>query len=166
MNTSHHVSFRTATKDDAMGVASLVERTFTMALVPGWSIESLRSIHEENSAEALAVSFAQAAYQRIAIVEEKIIGYINFSKPHLLSIIAVDASQHRRGIGARLLLDAIEAIDKAYLDIELLQLSATELSQPFYAKHGFYPISPMLNVGDRRFVRMAMWLRPRRMDWT
>jgi predicted N-acetyltransferase YhbS len=165
MKIPHQVSFRPATESDAIGVASLVERTFNPVLVPGWSIESIRSVHKENRTEKLVTSFADAAHQRIAIVDDHIVGYVNFSKPHLLSIIAVDASQHRRGIGAALLLDAIAAVDKAYPDLEVLQVNATELSQPFYAKHSFYPISPMLNVLDRRFVRMAMWLRPSRMGW-
>jgi predicted GNAT family N-acyltransferase len=54
--------------------------------------------------------------------------------------------------------EAVAATDQAHPELEVLQVNATELSQPLYAKHGFYPISPMMNVAERRFVRMANWL--------
>ncbi|TAG06130.1 MAG: GNAT family N-acetyltransferase [Betaproteobacteria bacterium] len=165
MNEAPVLSFRPAATDDAAHVASLVQRTFTSNHVPGWSIESLRSIHDANSVEALVGSFSEASYQSVAVLDKQIIGYISFAKPHLLSIVAVDAAHHGQGIGSSLLRDAIDVVEKANPALEVLQVNATERSQPFYAKHGFYPISPMINVLDRRFMRMAMWLRPRRMGW-
>ncbi len=163
MNTSFVI--RAANESDTLAVSPLIRSAFTPETVPGWATAAIQSVHESNNEAALATTFSNAALARVALVETHVAGYICFEKPHLLSIVAVDPRHQRRGIASALIEDAIAAIDQAHPELEVLQVSATELSQPLYAKHGFYPISPMLNVAERRFIRMAKWLRPGRMGW-
>ncbi len=159
------IYFRQATFEDASGIAALVNRVFTPASVPGWSLEALASVCHEHSETSLQSALQSCAYQRVAIADGRVVAHLIFSKPHLLSIMAVVPEAQGKGLGSRLIVDAIGAVDKGYPNIEVLRVNATERSMPFYAKHGFYPISPMLNVESRRFIRMALWLRPRRMGW-
>jgi len=157
--------FRTAANEDALGISMLVSRVFTPDRVPGWGAEALASIHEENSGTSLLNALASSVFHRVVIADGNVVAYVNFTKPHLLAILAVASESQGQGIGSRLIVDATTEIDKTHPEIEVLQVNATESSMPFYVKHGFYPISAMLNVDDRRFVRMALWLRPRRMGW-
>lgn len=160
-----HIYLRQASFDDAIGIAALVNRVFTPEFVPGWGAEALASVCDEHSETSLQSAIQSCAYQRVAIADGRVVAYLIFSKPHLLSIMAVAPEAQGKGLGSGLIVDAIREIDKAYSGIEVLQVNATERSVSFYAKHGFYPISPMLNVESRRFIRMALWLRPRRMGW-
>lgn len=166
-NPPMNVSFaiRAAHVEDAPAVSRLIQSAFTPETVPGWSTAAIQSIVESNNEETLAATFSNAALVRVAVIEQRVVGYVCFEKPHLLAIVAVDPSHQRQGIASALIADAIAAIDQAHPELEVLQVNATELSQPLYAKHGFYPISPMMNVAERRFVRMAKWLRPMRMGW-
>ena len=157
--------FRVASGQDVREISLLIRRVFTADIVRGWSSEALASVHEENSGTSLLNALTSSSFQRVVIAGGNVSGYINFSKPHLLAILAVSSELQGLGIGSRLILDAIAEIDKAHPTVEVLQVNATERSMPFYAKRGFYPISPMLNVAGRRFIRMALWLRPRRMGW-
>ena len=159
------ICYRPASTEDARGIAALVSAVFVSANVPGWSAEALSSVRDENAEMLLQAALPLSAYQRVAISGDKVVAYINFSKPHLLAIMAVSSELRAQGLGSRLIVDAVAHIDTSHPDVEVLQVSATERSMSFYAKHGFYPICPMLNVMDRRFVRMALWLRPRRMGW-
>jgi predicted N-acetyltransferase YhbS len=158
-------SIRAAHKDDASSISRIVRSAFTPNTIPGWSIAAIGSILESNSEAALVGALPNAALARVAMTDQGVVGYICFEKPHLLAIVAVDQFHWRQGIASALIEDAIAAIDKAHPELEVLQVSATTLSQPLYLKHGFYPISPMLSVAERRFVRMAKWLRPKRMGW-
>jgi predicted N-acetyltransferase YhbS len=160
------LSLRTAHKDDAPYVSRLIRSAFTTNTVPGWSLSAIQSVVESNGEAAFAEKLPKAALARVASIEQRVVGYICFEKAHLLAIVAVDPAHQRQGVASALIDDAIAAIDQTHPELEVLQVSATELSQPLYFKHGFYPISPMLNVAERRFVRMAKWLRPRRMGWT
>ena len=157
--------FRTASTEDAPGISLLVSRVFVPNLVNGWGVDALVSVREENSGTSLVSALSSSAFQRVVVVCSNVVAYINFTKPHLLAVLAVASELQGQGIGSRLIVDAIKDIDKAHPEIEVLHVSATENSMPFYFKHGFYPISPMLNIDDRRFIRMALWLRPRRMGW-
>ena len=143
----------------------LIRRVFTADIVPGWGVDALASVHEESTGASLLNALAASAFQRVVIARDGVVAYINFTKPHLLAVLAVTSELQGQGIGSRLIVEAIAEVDKANLGVEVLQVNATESSMPFYAKHGFYPITPMLNVEDRRFIRMALWLRPRRMGW-
>ena len=159
------ICYRPASSEDARGIAALISAVFVSAYVPGWGAEALESVHDENSETLLRAALPVTAYQRVAMRADKVVAYIHFSKPHLLAIMAVSPELQGQGLGSRLIVAALAEINTLHPDVEVLQVSATERSMPFYAKHGFYPISPMLNVMDRRFVRMALWLRPRRMGW-
>jgi predicted N-acetyltransferase YhbS len=164
MNDSFWI--RAAHNADAPSVARLIRSAFTTHTVPGWSLAAIQSVVESNSEAAIAERLPNVALSRVASIEQRVAGYICFEKPHLLSIVAVDPSHQRQGVASALIEDAIAALDQTHPENEVLQLSATELSQPLYTKHGFYPISPMMNVAERRLVRMAKWLRPKRMGWT
>ena len=157
--------FRTATNQDAHGISLLIRRVFTADIVAGWGVDALANVHEESIGASLLNALAASAFQRVVIAREGVVAYINFTKPHLLAVLAVTSDLQGQGIGSRLIVEAIAEIDRANLGVEVLQVNATENSMPFYAKHGFFPITPMLNVEDRRFIRMALWLRPRRMGW-
>jgi predicted N-acetyltransferase YhbS len=158
-------AIRAANSDDASAASRLVQSAFTPETVPGWSVAAIQLVHESNGDASLAAMIPNAALARVAVIEQRVVGYVCFEKPHLLAIVAVDPSHQRQGIASTLIADAIAAIDQAHPELEVLQVNATELSQRLYAKHGFYPISPMMNVAERRFVRMAKWLRPMRMGW-
>jgi hypothetical protein len=48
-----------------------------------------------------------------------------------------------RASGLRLLIEeAVAATDQAHPELDVLQVNATELSQPLYAKHGLLPNQP------------------------
>ena len=165
MSQAAHIDLRLPRESDLASITILIRTTFTVDAIPGWTRETLQTIYEENEGERLRKSVDSAAHACVAMSGEETVGYIHFSRPHLLAIIAIDPKMQGRGLGSNMLERAISEVSATNPDTELLQLSATERSEPFYSKHGFYPISPMLDVEGRRFVRMALWLRPRRLGW-
>jgi predicted N-acetyltransferase YhbS len=154
----HNMAFSPATSADATGIAQLLKAAFTQATVAGWSAEALDRFHDRHAPEAIDVALTTASYQRLCVSGKDVVGYIMISKPSLLTLLAVAPTYQGCGIGSYLLNLALDHINLYFHhQVSLVEVSATGNSAGFYRRHGFYPVSPMIEVDGRRFVRMAYW---------
>ena len=83
----------------------------------------------------------------VAERDGKVIGYIIYSADHSGAIvsIAVNSTERRKGIGSKLLREAIRELISRVKTIEL-QVSANNINASiFYSKHGFKPSGIMKN---------------------
>jgi predicted GNAT family N-acyltransferase len=157
------LKFRSDFPNEADELSRLVVDTFTTETTPGWNDVALARLHHENRPQALAKSLANAAFYEICSIGDEFIGVVLCAKPHLLSMIAVRDTMRGRGIGRQLVEHFIDFADREFPDNEMLQVNATTYSAPFYKRLGFYPISEPIDFDGCRFIRMAFWLRPRRL---
>jgi predicted GNAT family N-acyltransferase len=116
-------------------------------------------LFDGSTPEAAAAAFENSVFAEVCLNEHSVIGYINCNTPRLISVVVVDPSVHRSGIGSRLLRRALEHISKVAPDASIVEVNATDFSMPFYRRHSFYPISEPFDYEGRRLVRMALWRR-------
>jgi predicted GNAT family N-acyltransferase len=157
------LKFRSFLPSEAHELSRLVLDTFTTEVTPGWSELALARLHHENRPEALASSLMSAAFHEVCTLGDAQVGVVLCSKPHLLSMIAVRDTWRGQGIGRQLVEHFIDFADREFPDNEILQVNATTYSALFYKRQGFYPISEQIDFDGCRFIRMAFWLRPRRL---
>jgi predicted GNAT family N-acyltransferase len=158
-----HLRFRSHLTSEIGALSKLVVSAFTSEATPGWSDVALARLHLENCPETLAKSMMNAAFHEVCTIGDEVVGAIQCARPHLLSMIAVRDSARGQGVGRQLVEHFIDFADRQFPENEILQVNATTYSASFYKRLGFFPISETIDFDGCRFIRMAYWLRPRRL---
>ncbi|MBI2126273.1 MAG: ribosomal protein S18-alanine N-acetyltransferase [Thaumarchaeota archaeon] len=110
-------------------------------------IEKISFSHPYNKSTFLHLLSAYNTGFLVAEHDGKVIGYIIYSADHSGAIvsIAVNSTERRKGIGSKLLREAISELISRVKTIEL-QVSANNIdASVFYSKHGFKPSGIMKN---------------------
>ncbi len=154
---SSQLAFRPAEKGDASAISELIRRNVLPATLPDWTAAAAHRLFDENTPAAVSATIENAAFAHVCVANGSIVGYINCNSLRLISVVVVDPSVQRSGIGSHLLARALEHIATTAPDVSVVEVNATEYSMPFYRRHSFYPISELFEFEGRRLVRMAFW---------
>ncbi len=150
-------SYRPAVESDAESISELVKRALLPNTLPGWTRAAVDHLFEENSPQALREHVREVPFAHVCENLDSVVGLIISKNSRLLSLLAVDASHQRCGIGSQLVQHFLSHIAEKAPDLSVAEVNATEYSFPFYRQRGFYPISDFLEYEGCRFVRMGYW---------
>lgn len=153
------LKFRQAGARDAPALSALVCRNILPATLPGWTAIAIARLFDESAPDALRAGVASATFACVCEASRSIVGFIACESPRIISLVVVDPSLHRSGIGSRLLAQALGYVAATAPEVSVVEVNATEYSMPFYRRHSFYPISEVIEFSGRRLVRMALWRR-------
>jgi len=154
------LSFRPADDADAGALSELVRRNVVPATMPGWTTAAIDRLLGENAPDALRSAIKDASFSQLCLDHEnRIVGYVYCKSPRAISLVVVEPSVQRCGIGSALLRRALDHIAGVAPDQSVVEVNATEYSMPFYRRHAFYPISELFDYEGCRMVRMALWRR-------
>ena len=154
---TNHLAFRPAEENDSEAISDLVRRNICPETLPGWNAAAIEDLANNSTPQVVSLSLRNTAFANVCIVDDSIIGFINCESPRTISLLVVDPSVQRTGIGTRLLARALEHITITASDVSVVEVTATEYSMPFYRRHSFYPISEPIEFKGRRVIRMAFW---------
>jgi ribosomal protein S18 acetylase RimI-like enzyme len=142
---------------DVALLSALVHRVLQPYTLPGWSPHAIARLLEENSEASLRQSLDHAAFAHLCLDAGTVVGFVTNKVPGLVSLLLVDPSHQRRGIGSHLLEVMLEYVAVAAPELGIVEVNATEYSLPFYRRFGFYPISEFIEFDGCRFARLAYW---------
>lgn len=148
------VDLREAVLEDAERVSSLVQRGFTPTMLPGWSTEAIARLHEENAPARLRSKLETAAAACIADYGGELAGFAMARRIEAIDLVVVDAAFRGRGVGTMLLARILEHLEPLVAQ-GTIQVNATEVSAPFYLRHGFVALQDWQERDGCRYVRMA-----------
>ena len=150
-------SYRSARDSDAEQVSELLHRALLPNALPGWTLAAIEHLFVQNSPQALRERIREAAFAHVCLSSGGVAGFIISEKSRFLSLLAVDPSLQRRGIGSALVEYLLVHITKNVSDVSVVEVNASEYSLPFYCRRGFYPISKVIDYEGCRFVRLGYW---------
>jgi ribosomal protein S18 acetylase RimI-like enzyme len=150
-------TFRPAESSDAESISRLAHRALQPRTLPGWTGAAVERLLEGNSEPSLREHLKASAFSEVCVVRGSIVGFMTSKLPRLISLLVVDPAFQRQGIGSRLLERKLAHVSSAAPEISVVEVNATEYSLAFYRRHGFYPVSELIDFDGCRFVRLAYW---------
>lgn len=115
----------------------LAWRTFLKFEAPEYPEEGIRSFHEFITDDMLHRMFLIGSYQMFAAFDaERMIGMITMRDEGHISLLFVEESYHKRGVG-RALIHRLEDYLLAEMGIGKITVNASPYGEGFYRKLGF-----------------------------
>lgn len=128
--------------DDAM---SLVWKTFLRFDAPDCTPEGVQNFRNFITDERLKQAFLEGRYQMAVAMEgEAIVGVASLRSVNHLSLLFVEESHHKRGIG-KAMMGALCEYLKNEVGERYLSLLASPYAVEFYKKLGFSQVKPKAN---------------------
>lgn len=141
--------------DEAM---QLVLRTFTEFDAPDYSREGIANFHRFVADAELRRLFMTGEYQLfVATFEGKIRGIISLRENKHISLLFVEGSYHRKGIG-KSLISYVRARTAKEKKTECITVNASPYAVGFYQKQGFCKLGEEMTADGIRFTPMKMIL--------
>ena len=136
---------RWAGRDEWDGAMSLVWKTFLRFDAPDCTPEGVQNFRNFIMDERLKQAFLEGRYQMaVALEGESIVGVASLRSVNHLSLLFVEESRHKRGIG-KAMMDALCEYLKNEVGERYLSLLASPYAVDFYKKLGFSQVKPMVN---------------------
>ena len=151
------LAYRPADESDARSLSGLAQRALRPHTLPGWTSSAVERLLRENSEQALRDYLEDATFAYVCVEAASRVGFITSKVPGLLSLLVVDPSRQRRGIGSHLVNLMLEHVAEVAPELGVVEVNATEYSLPFYQRLGFFPISDFIEFEGCRFARLAVW---------
>lgn len=135
----------------------MIWRTFLRFEASDYTEEGIQNFLEFITDEKLFHSFLRGDYQMmVALDGEKIVGAASVRNRNYLSLLFVDETYHRRGIGRELIYRFC-----SYLELEAgehyMSLRAAPYAVAFYQRIGFQAVAPEEEVGGIRVTPMEKY---------
>ncbi len=125
--------------EEAMGLAW---KTFLEFEADDYTLEGIRNFEDFITDSGLKRMFDMGAYQMISAFDQrKMIGMITLRNEMHISLLFVDRSYHRHGVG-RALVERMADYAKTELGQERLTVNASPYGVGFYHKIGFKDLEP------------------------
>lgn len=145
MNTeSSAVSYeiRWARESEWSSAMKMIWRTFLEFDGKDYTQEGIRNFFDFITDDDLYVAFLRGEYQlMVALDRGKIIGAGSIRNRNHLSLLFVEGTYHRRGIGSTILIRLCDYL-KREVGERYMSLKAAPYAVGFYIKHGFQTVQP------------------------
>ena len=152
------VEVRPAAAEEWNEAMELVLRTFAKYDAPDYAEEGVANFHRFVTDTELRRLFMTGEYQLfVAIYEGKIRGIISLREKKHISLLFVEGSYHRKGIGKSLISYA-RARAAEEKKMECITVNASPYAVGFYQKQGFCKLGEEMTADGIRFTPMKMIL--------
>jgi predicted GNAT family N-acyltransferase len=122
---------------DVTIVHNLVERTALRSIFGDLEDQGHTSLQEYNGIRALREHMQRRHHQWVALSGDVLIGVMEVRDPNHLSMLYVEASHDRQGVGHQLLTTALAECKQTTV-IAKITVNSSRYAQLFYARHGFW----------------------------
>lgn len=148
------IVIRKAVMADWEETMAMTWRTFLKFEAKDYGMEGVDSFRNFISDPLLRRMFLLGTYHMyVATHNEKIIGMVSLRDKNHISLLFVDETYHRRGIGRRLI-DTIGAFSKTEYGKNDITVNAAPYGFGFYKKIGFFSTSPLINNDGIKYISM------------
>lgn len=123
---------------DVPTVHNLVERTALRFVIGDLEAQGRASLQEYNGIAGLRERMQRGHHQWVAQWGNQIVGVVEVRDLNHVSMLYVDPSRHRQGVGRQLLATAL-AECKRKPSVAKVTVNSSRYAQAFYTRHGFEP---------------------------
>lgn len=149
-----NIVVRSAYRDEWDDAMALAWRTFMRFEANDYSTEGIKSFQDFITDTTLYRMFVMGAYQLFCAFEgKKLIGLISLRNETHISLLFVDASYHKKGVG-RALIDYVARYVLLEEGFYKLTVNAAPYAVGFYHKLGFYDIGQEMTNDGIRYTPM------------
>jgi GNAT superfamily N-acetyltransferase len=122
-------------------VCALVTAVFRSYVAPGFPPEGVQAFLDYVQPEALLARSLGGHFVLVAEVDGRIVGAIEVRDEEHISLLFVDRSHQRRGIGRELVRRALRVCGAVGLPPSQISVNSSLFAVPFYESLGFRPTS-------------------------
>ncbi|MCG8701135.1 MAG: GNAT family N-acetyltransferase [Bacteroidales bacterium] len=137
--------------NEAYEVYLLIEDIYNNVDLGGHTAKGVKIQIKGHNPHAL-IRTSKSINYLVAEIENKVVGIIGYDITKLYSLF-VSREHHRKGIGSRLLEEAVHQIKKQ--GSKQVYTFATKLSVPFYQKHGFEMVDSFYFPEGRKEIELV-----------
>ena len=130
-------SFRPLNPGEETAVSNLVARSFNEFIAPDFSGEGIDEFFKYANPRALAKRSEDSHFVLVAEADGEIAGMIEVREMKHISMLFVDKSHHKKGIGMELLRLALDRIMSGHTSPESVTVHSSRFAVPFYENLGF-----------------------------
>ncbi len=151
---SSEVLIRKAQISDWEEAMTLIWKTFLKFEAEDYGPQGIENFRNFISDAMLRRMFIIGEYHMfVAICDEKIVGVISLRDESHISLLFVEETYHRQGIGRRLI-DTIGSFSQEEYGKKEITVHAAPYGVEFYEKLGFYKISPLMCSDGIKYTSM------------
>uniref|UniRef100_UPI004056B27A GNAT family N-acetyltransferase n=1 Tax=Acetatifactor sp. TaxID=1872090 RepID=UPI004056B27A len=154
MNNKISYEVRWAKVEEWAPAMKMIWKTFMKFEADDYTEEGIQNFFDFISDDGLYKAFLRGDYQlMVALDKERIVGAGSVRNRNHLSLLFVDEEYHRRGIGAAIMTNLCEYLEKEEGE-KYMSLNAAPYAVGFYRKLGFLATSPEEEYSGIRVTRM------------
>ena len=139
-------------------VAALAIRVFNTYVAPLYSTEGVAEFSRYANSDAMALRLPPKHFTLVAEHANKLIGMIEIRNHTHVSMLFVDDDQQRKGIGRKLLKEALSISKKSEPTPFTVTVNASPNAIDAYKKFGFFPQGNEQTINGIRFTPMILKL--------
>lgn len=149
---------RWAAAEDWPAVMDMVWRTFMCFEAPDYTEEGIASFRDFLTDGRIYRMFQEGSYlMMIALDGDKVVGEISLRNRNHISLLFVEETYHRRGIGRALIKTMGEYLKKEKQEM-FMSVSAAPYAVDFYRRIGFHACAPEEEYSGIRVTPMEKFL--------
>ena len=157
-NYDFSYEIRWARPEDWKKAMDMVWDTFMKYEGEDYSSEGIRNFYDFIYDEGLYRSFLNGDYMAIVAVDgEQIVGFASIRDGNLLSLLFVEESYHKEGIGSALV-ERLCTYLKREMGQTCMKVKASPYGLGFYERIGFHATMPELHYAGIRVTPMERYL--------
>ncbi|MCC6711966.1 MAG: GNAT family N-acetyltransferase [Candidatus Dadabacteria bacterium] len=151
-------AYRAARPGEETAVSNLVARSFNEFIAPDFSEEGVEEFFRYANPRSLKKRSEDSHFVLVAEAEGEIAGMIEVREMKHISMLFVDKSHHRKGIGKELLRLALDRIKSANSPPASVTVHSSRFAVPFYESLGFTKTSEEKIIYGVIHIPMALAL--------
>lgn len=142
--------------DDKMidEVFCLVKRVFNAFIAPGYTEEGVKTFFDIVTPQYIKSLYDRNGFVLAAVEDEKVIGTIAVRDRNYITLLFIDSQFHKRGIGSKLLHEAIPRIKMN--GSEKAEVHAAPLAATWYESMGFTKVAEETVEKGIRYVPLEL----------
>ncbi len=152
------VAYRAPRSGEETAVSNLVARSFNEFIAPGFSEEGIDEFFKYANPRSLAKRSEGSHFVLVAEADGEIAGMIEIRELKHVSMLFVDKTHHRKGIGKRLFRLALGRIMSEESPPETVTVHSSRFAVPFYESLGFTKTSEEKIIYGVIHIPMALTL--------
>jgi ribosomal protein S18 acetylase RimI-like enzyme len=152
------ISIRPMRPDEVLAVVGLVARSFWLSVAPLYSPQGTAEFLAYANAESMLRRLEEDHFVLVALQTGQVVGMVEVRHHEHISLLFVEPSHQRQGIGRALLSQALQAMRESRPDLVEITVNSSPNSVEAYTHFGFIPTAPLQEKNGIRFVPMTLKL--------